>query len=77
MESYYVNVRLDAVTFDKIKEFTVMNNVSQSEIVRVLLEKSPLKINTRNNKTVTIEAKQTGKTNTRLFKMYLNWEGNA
>lgn len=65
---------LDNNSYKKIKEFSVMNNISQSEIVRVLLNKIPLKINARDIGTVIQEAKEKGKVNKKSIQIYITDE---
>jgi hypothetical protein len=48
-----------------------LNHISQSEIVRVLIENSKVKIDTRNLGTVISEAMQKGKTNKSIAMIYL------
>ena len=67
-----LNIRLDAVINKKLKVFAVMNDVSYSEIVRVLLLKSKLKIKTRDKKTVIIDGQQTENKNVVRCGLYLN-----
>ena len=70
-KSLKLQARLDNEAFDKIKSFAVLNDTSQSEIVRVLIEKSNVKINVRNRKTITDEAKKKGTVNTNLITVDL------
>ena len=66
-----VGVILDAPTHKKTREFAVLNNVSQSEIIRVLIEKAPLKIDVRKIGSIILDAKKKGKINKYTIKLLL------
>ena len=59
-----LGIRLDRQTYVKIKDFSKRNNISLSEIIRVLVENSPLEIKTRNNKKIQRDAKEKNLVNT-------------
>ena len=66
-----IHARLDAEISKKLKIFSVMNNISYSEVIRVLLRKSKLKDiknKTRDSKKIDSDAKS-GKTN--IFSCYV------
>ena len=55
-----LHVRLDATTREKLKTFVIMNDVSYSEIIRVLIEKSKvknIKSKIRDSKTINHQCK--------------------
>ena len=63
-ENLIISVRLDAPTHKKLKEFAIINHISLSEIFKVLIEKSNIKLkNVRLNGNVIWEARLKGKVN--------------
>ena len=71
METKIIRVRLDDKSYKKLKEFSVMNTISQSEIVRVLLKKTNIKIDVRNRRAVILDAFNHGQKNARLVQFYV------
>jgi hypothetical protein len=69
-----LHIMLDATTHKKLKTFAFENDVSKSEVVRVLLKKSKLKIKTRDKQTIDKDSKQDRKTNTFENGIYLSDE---
>ena len=67
-----LGIVLDSQTYKKMKEFAVLNKISYSEIARVLLKKSPIKIDARDTKAVQNDAKQKGRLNTLPAKLLLS-----
>ena len=63
MNSKELGILLDSNTYKKIKEFSKLNNISLSEIIRVLLNKSSIKIDVREVGAVIKDAKEKGKVN--------------
>jgi hypothetical protein len=58
-ERTMLGIRLDSVNFKKLKEFSIKNYISTSEIFRVLIEKSKIKLaNTRPASDVILDAKK-------------------
>jgi 16S rRNA U516 pseudouridylate synthase RsuA-like enzyme len=58
-----MGVILDNSTYKKIREFSIINKFSINEIIRTLLEKTEIHIDTRNIKTIISDAKEKGKIN--------------
>jgi len=71
MKSYKkIGVRLDEVSFRKVKEYSIMNDISMSEIICTLLNKTPLILKTRQIGEVINEAKEKGNVNIKMLALF-------
>jgi hypothetical protein len=64
-------VILDDKSYEKIKTFSVKNDISQAEIVRVLIDKSSINLKVRDKKTIQNDAKIKKLTNTNVVDVTL------
>jgi hypothetical protein len=67
-------MRLDNFTNKKIKEFSTRSNVSLSEIARVLIDNSDLKLNARNFGAIIMHSKEKGELNNHKSQAWLTEE---
>jgi hypothetical protein len=73
-EKFNIYLRLDVPTHKRLKEFSLKNYVAFSEIARVLIENSDVKINVKDMGTVIRDGSQKGKTHKNIIVVYLNKE---
>ena len=74
-ENSIVFARLDSTTHKKIKEFALMNQISMSEIFRVLIENSKMKLkNVRLTGSVIWDSRRQGKVNKSTVRAYVTEE---
>jgi hypothetical protein len=62
---------LDAITHEKLKTFASTTDIAKSEIIRVLIEKAPLKIKARDRKDIFVDSLK-GNKNTIRHLIYLS-----
>ena len=73
-KNFSIHVGLDASTHKKLKKFVVTNYTTFTEVIRVLIEKSEIKINVRNISKVLSDGARTGKTKKDIILVYLDKE---
>ena len=74
MEYVKLNIKVDKQTHKKIKNFSFDNDIAHSEVIRVLIEKAPLKLNTRDKKAIQNDSKTKKLINDNLLLLYLTKE---
>ena len=74
MNKNRLGIRLDTATTKKLKEFAILNRISQSEIIRVLIEKSKIKVDNVRTAVSVIQNGRYDKVNRNLSLLYLNDE---